>query len=103
MDYTLRSPALERQTEAYPAEWQGRVPRKIRMLKGLLFTAFRPRLLREGHIYPVYVESDGALYVLDTNNTVDRMPAGVGYEVVEFHCPGVCSATPMTAAQRIEV
>lgn len=107
MDQTLKSPALQSQTDAYPAEWRGRVPRKILMTRGVLLVEFgKEFLFRRGHVYDACVESDGTLYVFGNYGALNLLPGPDCYQVVEFHRPkaeNVGQPTVRTPARMIEV
>ncbi len=109
MDQTLKSPALQAQTEAYPAEWRGRVPRKILMTRGVLLVMFgREYLFRRGQVYDAYVESDGTVFAFGNYGAINLLPGPDCYQVVEFHRPNaaymdVLQPTIRTSAMMIEV
>ncbi|MDD5367478.1 MAG: hypothetical protein PHQ40_00470 [Anaerolineaceae bacterium] len=84
------SPALKYQSHLYPASWHGKVPLRVRMAKTVypdfpfLATGY---FAREGEIYPVYVNSHGAVSaIIETASG----SGGLGlrpheFEIAEWH------------------
>ena len=109
MDQTLKSPALQSQTDAYPAEWHGRVPRLILMTRGVLLVEFgKEFLFRRGKVYEAFVKSDGTLFAFGNYGTINLLPGPDCYQVIEFHRPNsaymdIHQPTVRTPAKMIEV
>lgn len=85
MNTSYDSPALSTQSTHYPAEWNGNVPKKIRMLSSVKsdipFVQMRCAAQME---YAAYVNSHGALSAIINDDDMLGLKPGE-FEVIEWH------------------
>ncbi len=89
-EMTERSPALDAQSDSYPASWRGKVPKRVKMAKTVESDV--PLALRGGKIlramkndiYDVWVNSHGAIAVyLPCGEKLGLKP--YEFEVIQWH------------------
>jgi hypothetical protein len=87
--------ALEHQSEHYPKHWQGKVPKRVRMLQNvtvdLPFMASPSCEVIEGCEYEVSVNTHGAVSAITQNGKLPGLKPSE-FEVIEWHKP--MSANP---------
>jgi hypothetical protein len=81
-----RMPALVSQSEHYPKRWDGKVPKRVKMLMTVSSDIPIPCFLKvlSGEIYDVYTNSHGAIAVVFEDGKMLGVKPGE-FEVVEWH------------------
>lgn len=80
------SPALNIQSDIYPASWYGKVPKRVKMAKTVKSELpFGPRYIAEaGKEYDCWTNSHGAVAVLLPNSEMFGVKP-YEFEVIEWH------------------
>lgn len=86
-DSIYDSPALKLQSQYYPSAWQGKVPKKVRMLECVKSELPFPLFLvvYEGEEYLVWVNSHGAVSAILESGQLGLKPNE--FEIIEWHSP----------------
>lgn len=87
MPHPAFTSALDHRSEDYPAEYQGRVPRRVKMLKDAVPDAHSGTpgtVARAGEVLDAWVNIHGAVWVHCSNGEWLGLVPGE-YEVVEWH------------------
>jgi len=82
----LSSPALQHQSEHYPASWYGKVPKVVRMAKTVTddFPFGKKLICQKGYEYHVIVNSHGAVTaILGEKARLGLKP--YEFEIIAFH------------------